>query len=120
MGFWDRVLKGITRGKGVPDSMAHWIYVRCDKCGEPLKARVDLRNEPTAEFGERPEDTTYFVRKVIIGSGHCYNQIEVDLTFDAQRKLLRKSISGGSFLTEEEYSTEESKRRETEHGAETH
>ncbi|GAB4506366.1 MAG: hypothetical protein Kow00123_05040 [Anaerolineales bacterium] len=106
MGFWERVLKAVTGGKGVADPMIYWVYVRCEKCGEPLKARVDLRNELSAEFGERREDTVYTTRKVIIGSGRCHAPVEVRLTFDWRRNLLRREISGGAFLTEAEYQAE--------------
>jgi hypothetical protein len=33
-----------------------------------------------------------------MGSGLCYQQIEVSLKFDASRQLLEKEISGGKFL----------------------
>lgn len=108
MGFWERVLHIITRGQGVADPMEHWVYVRCDKCGEPLRARVDLRSELSASFGEKREDTTYFCRKVVVGSSGCYNPIEVRLTFDATRNLVRREISGGSFILEREYLDEAS------------
>lgn len=117
MGFWERLQNLITRGQGVRDPMEHWVYVQCEKCGERLRARIDLRNELSAEFGERPEDTNYFVRKVIIGSSGCYNPIEVRLTFDAKRNPLRRDISGGTFITEEEYAEETSESRAPDHEA---
>ena len=110
MGFWERVLNIITGGRGVSDPMEYWTYVRCDKCGEPLKARVDLRNQLSATFGAKREDTTYFCRKVVVGSSGCYQPIEVRLTFDASRNLVRQEISGGSFLSEQEYLQEVAKR----------
>lgn len=109
MGFWERVLNIITRGRGVADPMVYRIYVRCGKCGEPLKARVDLRNELSATFGEKRENTTYSCRKVVVGSSGCYQPIEVRLTFDARRALLQQEISGGSFLSEQEYLQEVAK-----------
>ncbi len=106
MGFWERVLGFLTGGQGVADPMAYWVYVRCDKCGEPLKARIDLRNELSAEFGERREDTVYTTRKVLIGSGRCHAPVEVRLTFDWRRNPLRREIAGGAFITEAEYQAE--------------
>jgi len=104
MGFWDKVLGFLKKASGESDDpMAYWVYARCDKCGEPLKARVDLRNELTAEFGESRADTLYRSRKVLIGSGRCYAPVEVELTFDARRNVAKRGISGGAFLTREEY-----------------
>ena len=106
MGFWERLLQRVSGGQGVADPMAYWVYVRCATCGEPLKARVDLRNDLSAEFGETRVDTVYVTRKVVIGSGRCHAPVEVKLTFDWRRNLLRREISGGSFLTEQEYRAE--------------
>jgi hypothetical protein len=104
MGFWDKVLGFLQKASGESeDPMAYWAYARCDKCGESLRARVDLRNELSAEFGETRESTVYVSRKVLMGSKRCYAPVEVKLTFDARRNLLKRDISGGSFLTREEY-----------------
>jgi hypothetical protein len=104
MGFWDKLLGFLKKTSGESeDPLAYWVYARCESCGEPLKARVDLRNEPSAEFGETRDTTVYVARKVLIGSRRCYAPVEVALTFDARRKLLKREISGGSFLTREEY-----------------
>ena len=104
MGFLDMVLGFLKKASGESDDpMAYWVYARCGKCGEALKARVDLRNELTAEFGESRADTMYHSRKVIIGSGRCYAPVEVELTFDARRNVVKRAISGGAFLTREEY-----------------
>jgi hypothetical protein len=88
--------------------MTYWVYARCEKCGEPLRARVDLRNDLSAQFGERREETIYFCRKVIVGSGKCYNQVEVRLTFDARRNPVKREIEGGAFITEEEHANQTS------------
>jgi hypothetical protein len=113
MGFWDRVLASLKKASGErEDPMAYWVYARCERCGEPLQARVYLRNDPSAEFGETRDTTVYVARKVLIGSRRCYAPVEVKLTFDARRKLLKREIEGGSFLTQEEYLSEAAHARE--------
>jgi len=79
------------------------IYARCDRCGETLTTRVDRSNDLSVDYGEKPRKDTYFCRKVLVGSGPCYQKIEVELTFDHNRKLLERDISGGSFITQEEF-----------------
>jgi hypothetical protein len=37
---------------------------------------------------------------VLIGQQHCYQQIEVTLTFDAKRNLIDQKIQGGKFVEE--------------------
>jgi hypothetical protein len=45
----------------------------------------------------------YFSRKVLIGSRGCFEPIEVKLTFDPQRRLISREITGGQFTSKEEY-----------------
>jgi phage terminase large subunit GpA-like protein len=84
------------------DTDSYWIYVRCNRCGETIRARVNLYNDlsPNYEEGE----TTYFCRKVLIGESHCFQRIEVSLTFDQNRKVIDQQATGGKFITEAEYS----------------
>ena len=80
-----------------------WFYVQCHRCKEIIKGRVDLYNDLSIRFGEGNQKSTYYCRKVVIGSNRCYLPIEVEMTFDANRKLLEREITGGEFVTEEEY-----------------
>jgi hypothetical protein len=41
-----------------------------------------------------------------VGSKRCFQPIEVELTFDANRKVIAREITGGQFITEEEYEAE--------------
>ncbi len=75
------------------DSSAYWVAVRCNRCGELIRARVDLRNDLSPEYGER--GTTYFCRKVLMGEGRCFQRVEVELTFDDQHRLVNREINGG-------------------------
>lgn len=87
---------------GGGDADVYWIYVRCGRCGEPIRGRVDLRNEPSLA----DDGVTWIVRKGLIGSGagRCYQTVEVTLTFDAQkREVLASEVSGGKLITEQEY-----------------
>jgi hypothetical protein len=85
------------------DSRSLWLYVKCDKCGEILKGRVDLHNDLSANYGESGGGTSYFCRKVFIGSNRCYRPIEVELTFDKNRRVMNEDIKGGELVSEEEY-----------------
>jgi hypothetical protein len=95
-------------GSGEDDGSIHREYVRCSRCGEKLSARVDLRNEltPTYEEGEG----AYYARKGLLGSGEtrCFQLVEVELYFDAQRNLVSRYVTGGEFITREEFYAEES------------
>lgn len=85
----------------------HWEYVRCSRCGEKIPVRVNLRNELTAQY--EGGEGAYYARKGVVGTGktRCFQMIEVDLYFDAQRRPLSRYITGGEFITKEEFDARE-------------
>ena len=70
--------------------------VKCARCGEIIDGRVNLSNDLSLEFEDNRN--VYFGRKVLMGSGKCFQQIEVDLKFDPSRKLLDRQATGGDFV----------------------
>jgi hypothetical protein len=93
MGF----LKKLFGGGAISSSPSDFytFNVRCDRCGETIEGKVNLNNDLSLN-----DEGGYLVRKVLMGSGHCYQQIEVTLKFDASRQLQEKQISGGKFVEE--------------------
>lgn len=74
-----------------------WLEVRCSRCGEVIRARVDLRNELSLLDEGEPEAAVYFCRKVLIGAQGCYQPVEVELFFDASRSVVSRKVQGGEF-----------------------
>ncbi len=107
MGFLKKLFSSFSGGgREADESYIHREYVRCARCGESLAVRVDLRNELTAQYdGAEDAEGAYICRKGIVGSGRtrCFQQIEVELTFDANRQLLSRSVTGGEFITRDEF-----------------
>ncbi len=100
MGFFKK-LTGLFNPQSGEDAWSYWIDVRCNRCGEEIRARVDLRNDLSIDYGEGDANTTYFCRKVLVGSQRCYQQIEVELTFDKDHKLTDRQIRGGKWVEAE-------------------
>ena len=100
-------LASLFTPEGGRDVYAYWLDVQCDRCGEKIRTRVDLRNDLSIRYGETDQDTTYFCRKVIVGGGHCFQQITAELTFDAKRHLIHHQIQGAKLVDEEEYFDQE-------------
>jgi hypothetical protein len=49
----------------------------------------------------------YFVRKVLHTASHrCFSQVEIQLWFDPQKKLISQEVTGGRWLTAAEYAEE--------------
>jgi hypothetical protein len=75
------------------------LTVQCLRCGETLTTEINLNNELSADYGEEGGGaTTYVCRKLITGKARCFQTIEVVLTFDADRRLRDKQITGGKFV----------------------
>jgi hypothetical protein len=99
MSFFKR-LAGLLGNPGARSGSPFYHFsVRCNRCGEVIEARVNLNNDLSPEFGEgEGGPQTYVCRKGLIGSGRCFQSIEVTLQFDARRKLTDRQIVGGTFV----------------------
>lgn len=98
MGFFDS-LKSLFGGSGSRQSDgSYWIYVRCRRCGEVIKTRLDLLNSLALN-----DEGGYTTTKTLVGNRLCFERIEVTLTFDENRRLLEREIVHGDFITAEAY-----------------
>jgi hypothetical protein len=103
VGFFDRLRQTLGGSqKAGAGAYAYRIYAQCSRCGEPLRARIDLVNDPSQE-----DDGTYIVRKALLGgTRRCYQTVDVTLHFNTDRsQVLDREIGGGRFITAEEYQT---------------
>ena len=92
-------LKNLFSQKTAPARSLLALKVRCRRCGEIIESRVDLANDLSVDYDEA-DHITYHCRKGLIGKQHCYQTIEVELKFDADRRLIDRQISGGEFVVE--------------------
>ena len=75
------------------------LTVECLRCGETITGQVNLNNEISPDYGEDGGgELSYVCRKLLTGKARCFQQIEVILRFDGNRKLTDKQISGGKFV----------------------
>jgi len=93
MGFLKNLFKGAT---AKPEKRYYVFQVKCNRCGEILEGRVDLDNELSLEFEDNRN--VYFGRKVLMGGGHCFQQVEVAMKFTSSRELIEKEVQGGIFV----------------------
>jgi hypothetical protein len=89
-------LKKIFSAPSSPTSNFYSFAVKCNRCGESIEGRIHLYNDLSVEY--EGNKNIYSGRKVLMGGGKCFQQIEVELKFDEARKLLEKHITGGQFV----------------------
>ena len=92
---------------GDSESNIHREYVQCSRCKEKIAVRVNLSNELTPQLDE--SEGAYYVRKGVLGSGEtrCFQMIEVELYFNQDKQPVSRYITGGEFITKEEFEAEE-------------
>jgi len=84
------------------------ITVRCDKCGEIIRSRVEKAYELEAEYDggnghhladddEEPKPTGYTLHKELVGSD-CQNLIHLAMRLDGHRCVINRNIEGGQFV----------------------
>ena len=93
MGFLKNLFGGAS---AKPDKRYYVFNVKCNRCGEIIAGRVDLDNELSVEYEDNRN--VYFARKGLMGSGRCFQQIEVEMKFTADRALIEKEAHGGTFV----------------------
>jgi len=91
MGFFKKLFSGAS---AKPQSNFFDFTVRCNRCGEAIEGHINLAND----LSINDDNSEYFVRKFVMGGGRCFQQVEVELTFDSKRNLLEKQVHGGTFV----------------------
>jgi hypothetical protein len=91
MGFLKKLFSNVT---SAPEKRYYTFNVKCNRCGEVIEGRVDLDND----LSLNDEGDGYFARKGLLGANRCFQQIEVELTFDSARQIQEKAITGGEFV----------------------
>ena len=89
-------LKKVFSAPAGPTSTFFSFAVKCNRCGEVIEGRVNLYNDLSVEY--ESTGNIYSCRKVLMGNGKCFQQIEVELKFNEPRKLLEKHVTGGQFV----------------------
>ena len=93
MSFFKKLLTPAPSNRGT----FHNFAVKCKRCGEVIAGQVNVNNEPSLELD--PKGRAYYVcRKVLMGSGHCFQQIEVVFQFNQERGVIGRQITGGEFV----------------------
>jgi hypothetical protein len=107
MGLLDALKRALGGGASAGRDDGIYLYVRCDRCGDRVRVRLNPSSELQQEFDESGEGVrAYSVRKMVVDQ-RCFRPIEVRFQFDAARRERSREIEGGTFLSREEYEAPE-------------
>ena len=83
MGFFKKLFGSRTT---TSSSDFYTFNVRCDRCSETIEGRVNLSNDLSLD-----DEDGYRVRKVLMGSEHCFQQIEVRIEIRCGATVARET-----------------------------
>ncbi len=82
---------------------ALWLNVKCGRCGEAIRVRVDRRYDVASNLLDPGEGgAAYTVHKDVVGD-RCFQRIRVTLGFDRRMNIVERQVQGGQFQTEAEF-----------------
>ncbi len=79
-----------------------WLYVRCARCGEAIRVRINPRTDAQPEYDESGRSTHHFLRKEILGN-NCPNLMSVELQLDSRYRTTDQTAERCAIITQEEY-----------------
>ena len=85
MGFLKKIkaaIFGATDGE-IKDKEGIYFYVKCDKCGAPVRVRVNKYHDL-----QRDEDSGGFILRKEIMDGSCFRLMYATVHFDYNRKII--------------------------------
>ena len=90
------MLRWLRRRLGGMGDPGLWVTVRCGRCGEEIRLRVDRQHEarwePTGEAGE-----ALVLDKEVLGT-QCPNLMRLHLEFDARGAVREQRMDGGTLV----------------------
>ncbi|MBN1248008.1 MAG: hypothetical protein JXC32_10150 [Anaerolineae bacterium] len=91
------VLFGSATGE-IRDPMGIYIYAKCDRCGAPVRIRVDKAHDLQRDY-----DTGGFILHKEIMDGTCFALMQATVRFSARYAIVESEVEGGRLISWEEY-----------------
>jgi len=113
VGFWDALKSALGLGGGGSVDRGLYLYVRCDRCQDIVRVRINLANDLQQEFVENSDDVAgYSLTKGIVDS-KCFRPMTLTMRFDRRRNELERSVEGGTLVDQEAWETLRASRQQT-------
>ncbi len=102
---WLQKTFGATDRRPTGDRPGTFVYVRCVRCKEAIRVRIDPANDLAQEFdGKGDMPVGYSTTKGVVGKS-CFRTINLTIRYDRGRREIDRQIEGGEFISEEEYAS---------------
>jgi len=85
-------------GREIRDPDGIYLYIKCDRCGAPVRVRADKRHDLQRDY-----DSGELILRKEVMDGTCFKMIQTTTRFDAGYKIIDQQIEGGEFISWEEY-----------------
>lgn len=91
-------------GRGAPTSTDNviWLHVRCERCGEKIRVRINRHTDAQLEYDERGRPTHYVLRKEILGA-RCPSLMAVTMQLDRGGRIVEQQPDQCVVISEQEY-----------------
>ncbi len=86
------------RAREIRDPAGIYLYVKCHRCGAPVRVRVDRSHDLQSDY-----DTGGYVLHKEIMDGTCFALMQTTVHFDGGYNITDQEIEGGAFITWDEY-----------------
>ena len=112
MGLVDtlKALFGVGGGAGQAVDRGLYRYVRCTRCQDVVRVRINMANE-VSEISDEPDEdgdvrrpdnpaARYAVTKGVVDT-KCYRPMRLTVLFDGRRRELESTVAGGGEVVDE-------------------
>lgn len=79
------------------ESRDFYYTVKCKKCGEEIRVRLDKLSEPSPEYDEKGRVSYYIYRKDVLGQ-KCFNLIHVEFVLNPNFEIISSEVTGGTLI----------------------
>ena len=90
-------LFGSTEGE-IKDRNGMYFYIRCDKCGAPVRIRADKTRDFLRDY-----DTGELTLNKEVMDGSCFSLMYATVRMNGAYQVIEKTVDGGEFISWEEY-----------------
>jgi len=115
VGLWDALKSALGLGGGAGGGVDRglYLYVRCNRCQDVVRVRVNMANDLQQEFVENADDVEgYSLTKGIVDS-KCFRPMTLTMRFDRRRRELERTVEGGELVDQTAWEAVRASRQQT-------